>query len=321
MAKIKGTFITNLKGRVGNVVYRTRAGENIASERPATVKNPRSYAQQTQRMAMSTVIQAYSGLKELCDHSFEGVSNGAESMAKFMSLNLNIMKGKNSNFNLKGNASPIPNPYIIAKGSLNEPAFETYGYSGVLGTFMELTDVPQTDIADLTVQQLHDFLGIELGDQITFVDITIDPSGSGYGDDYMEQPPYKLIYSRVIFKLTSGALPITLSTPSATTYLEWNAEALDLEKSYNYNNAKLLAPVGSSRNMLVGFPDDKRSNDATGMEGVVTGAGIIISRKSNDKWLRSTSRIKLLGEEEFTSEMVIRSYNPSDPLYLNNALS
>ena len=95
--------MTRLAGKVGNVVYRNRGGQNIASEKPATVKNPRSNAQQRQRMVFATVSAAYSAMKEICDHSFEGITYGADNMAEFMRRNLSIMKSRTKSFNSKGN--------------------------------------------------------------------------------------------------------------------------------------------------------------------------------------------------------------------------
>ena len=114
MAIIKGTFGTNLRNRVGQVVYRNRGGVNIASARPASVKNPRTAAQMKQRMVFTTVQSAYKKMREIVDHSQEGVTYGAKTMASFMKMNL-IELGKNyanGAFCLKGNSNSIaPYPF------------------------------------------------------------------------------------------------------------------------------------------------------------------------------------------------------------------
>ena len=98
MAVINGTFVTKLTGSVGNVTYRVSNGQNIASEKAVNVKNPRTYAQQLQRMRMTTISAAYSAMKAICDHSFEGYTYGSRNMNVFMSENLNscLMRGKSS---------------------------------------------------------------------------------------------------------------------------------------------------------------------------------------------------------------------------------
>ena len=116
MAVIKGTFSTNLKGRVGSVVYRNRNGVNVASQIPASVKNPQSILQQKQRMKFNSVSQAYSCLKSIVDHSFEGVTYGAPSMAKFMKDNalLYTIEGPHHGMVAKNNKA-IPQGNVPSK--------------------------------------------------------------------------------------------------------------------------------------------------------------------------------------------------------------
>ena len=74
MGKIEGIFATNISGKVGNVVFRKAGKQNIVSQRPASIKNPRTDMQQRQRAYIKTVSSAYSVLKPICDHSFEILS-------------------------------------------------------------------------------------------------------------------------------------------------------------------------------------------------------------------------------------------------------
>ena len=87
MGKIEGIFATNISGKVGNVVFRKNGKQNIVSQRPASVKNPRTDMQQRQRAYIKTVSSAYSVLRPICDHSFEGVAYGADSMNFFKKEN------------------------------------------------------------------------------------------------------------------------------------------------------------------------------------------------------------------------------------------
>ena len=51
------------------------------------VKNPKTAAQTLQRVLVKVVALAYAMLKTICNHSFEGVTNGFECMNKFKKVN------------------------------------------------------------------------------------------------------------------------------------------------------------------------------------------------------------------------------------------
>lgn len=71
MGKVKGIFVGKICGSVGKVTFRCRSGENVVSQKIAQQTNPRTEAQQIQRMKMNTVVSAYSVLSKFCDHSFQ----------------------------------------------------------------------------------------------------------------------------------------------------------------------------------------------------------------------------------------------------------
>ena len=48
------------------------------------VKNPKTNAQTLQRVLVKAVGMLYAMLKFICNHSFEGVSNGFQCMNKFL---------------------------------------------------------------------------------------------------------------------------------------------------------------------------------------------------------------------------------------------
>lgn len=121
-----------LKGKLGETVALRRSGKQVLRAYVRDVKNPNSQKQQVQRMIQSTVAQAYSAMKKICDHSFEGVQVGQKSMSYFMSKNMNKLRasitadtdgtltGASADFVRKGVNLPVLNEYIVAKGTLPE---------------------------------------------------------------------------------------------------------------------------------------------------------------------------------------------------------
>ena len=56
------------------------------------VKNPKTTAQTLQRILIKVVGIAYAKFKEICSHSFEGLSNGRKCSNRFRSVNLRYLR-------------------------------------------------------------------------------------------------------------------------------------------------------------------------------------------------------------------------------------
>ena len=327
MARIKGTFATKLQGRVGNVVYRVRGGENIASERPAKVSNPRTVSQQTQRMVMRTVSAAYSQLKGICDHSFEGLTYGAENMAMFMRENINMLKKANGNFNAKSNAYIVANPYIVSKGSLSPiKQSKSWLYNSndiaAFGVELPFSTEELASLATLTVAQFHAALGYNIGEQLTLLVAHAIPNAGGVVIDEATQMPYNFLYARLVcLPAQSDELMFTQVAKWENTY-SINANVVDTDNSLNY--AEILAGMGkTSVGVGIGLRITLTENDV--LETASTNPPmtcLIRSAKNNDKWERSTQRM-IVGEfipsSEYTVENILPTYSPGQNEYLNNA--
>ncbi len=314
MAIIRGTYVTKLAGKVGNVVYRNRGGQNIASEKPATVKNPRSDAQQRQRMVFATVSAAYSAMKEICDHSFEGITYGADNMAEFMRRNLSIMKSRTKNFNAKGNPYIVPNPFMISRGSLptipinaeKVAAYDGGGNDKGVNIVLPTMGLSSGNSATMTVQEFHDNLGIEIGDQITFVIAYPVNNGERISSGLAPvQYQYSFTYARLIFAANSGSQKLLTSgqiTPAALAPESQNATRLGT----NLNEDGFLF----------------KAEDVSVTMDELVGVGIIISRRTGTDWQRSTQMMVTNEDsvsQEYTDADMLPSYLPTGEKYLNNA--
>ena len=315
MAIIKGTFGTNLRKRVGQVVYRNRGGVNIASARPASVKNPRTTAQMKQRMIFTTVQSAYKKMREIVDHSQEGVTYGAKTMANFMKINL-VGLGKNyanGAFNLKGNTNVIaPYPFKIASGSLVFDQKITTISENTVFTSLKLGSAT---IATLTYAPLLAILGVGKGDQLTFILVAgnynkvIDDNGyKQFSENYFRP-------IRVVFSLTADASALAFTADGVLS------DAIcDQEKSdFFYHDLKFGL---SANNKNVFFTDSAFGEYTEGAGWLCYGAAIILSRMVGSSWARSDTNLFVIDIPEQTwnpAESVLESYNPASNYYLNNA--
>ena len=166
MAKSKGFFGIR-SGSTKNFTFSELHGEQITKERVSRVKNPRTISQMRQRMLMATIGAAYSYLKAIADHSFEGKTVGQQNMSEFMRVNLNKFRDAAQNssaayaMNAYGDKLINPMRYILAKGSL--PAMP---YVINASNQIELS----YNVADAsTAEKVYDAMGIKKGDMITFV--------------------------------------------------------------------------------------------------------------------------------------------------------
>lgn len=173
-----------LKGKLGETVAMRRNGKQVVRAYISNPKNPNSQKQQVQRMVQATAAQAYSAMKKICDHSFEGVQVGQKSMSYFMSKNMDYLRASiaangdgtlinaSADFVRKGVNLPVLNKYVVGKGTLPEVNIVDKTYSGA---------VEVDPVANLVIVQgtqsgwtaaINDFIEAnsgEVGDWFTFL--------------------------------------------------------------------------------------------------------------------------------------------------------
>lgn len=166
MAKSKGFFGIR-SGSTKNFTFSELHGEQITKERVSRVKNPRTISQMRQRMLMATIGAAYSYLKTIADHSFEGKTVGQQNMSEFMRLNLNkfrdVSQDNNAAYAMNAYGDKLVNPmrYILSKGSLPTMPFVINANNQIVLTY---------NVSDAsTAEKVYDAMGIKKGDMVTFV--------------------------------------------------------------------------------------------------------------------------------------------------------
>lgn len=126
MAK-SSTFYGLRRGSTKSHTYSVVDGQQITKDRVEGCKNPRTLAQMSQRCMVATIGSAYSAMKSICDHSFEGLTPGMQCMREFNSSNLKqlrICKEYDNGFfgfNKYQDPGLQAGSYIVSKGSLPEP--------------------------------------------------------------------------------------------------------------------------------------------------------------------------------------------------------
>ena len=119
MAQSK-SFFGLRKGSTKSLTFQVLNGKQITKDRVYNVKNPQTLAQMQQRALMATVVTAYSSMKTICDHSFQGVEVGAKTMGEFLKTNIAELKNRIPEINLTEYKTGVfaTNKYIVSKGTL-----------------------------------------------------------------------------------------------------------------------------------------------------------------------------------------------------------
>ena len=156
MAQSK-SFFGLRRGSTKSLTFSIYNGKQVTKDRVIEVKNPRSSMQMSQRAYMATVIKAYSSMRDICNHSFEGVPYGQKTMNTFISENINMIRKKAPGVNLtEWNGETVINSYLISRGSLPSVSFDTNN------PFVHFAAKPTT------IGQFFDLFGAtQVGDMVT----------------------------------------------------------------------------------------------------------------------------------------------------------
>ena len=270
------------------------------------VKNPKTSAQTLQRVLVKVVALAYAMMKVICNHSFEGVTNGFQCMNKFKKVNLRYLRERAATLQSLGqslnqfyNFMPLqsekwaPFAAIISQGHLPEVSVGIDAEGG----HKAYVNTPSRTYADFV-----NSWGLQRGDQVTFVTVQ------------KRQEKYEVNYARLILNPRnadgSGA-PMT-------------TEIVNSEGEFPCSNWK------NQLNFSTFEFDTDHFNFVLGRGGDVVAAGIIVSRKDKSGgWFRSNCQLVLneagLGSDLCSlAEAVDKSYATYDidmesEFYLNNA--
>ena len=167
MAK-SSSFFGLRRGSTKSLTFSVMDGRQITKDRVTEVKNPRTIMQMNQRCLIKTISLAYSSMKSIVDHSFEGYTYGSQSMRRFSSVNFPLVKAASyaaqSVFGFASYKDSTPNmgQFKISEGSLSAPQENAFVVSFAdnkmnLAVASEATDV----------EQLVSALGVAKGDIVT----------------------------------------------------------------------------------------------------------------------------------------------------------
>lgn len=159
------------RGKVGDLVFARRLGQQTTRAYNSNPKDAKTRSQVTQRVKMANVIAMYRALKNICNHSFEGLDVGQTPYSAFVKANLTGNKVSLTKEAASFGACVVA-PYLISRGSLPSIQVEGTGADAVTNIAVGNLAISGTT----TIGQFADALvannaGIEYGDQLTYVSL------------------------------------------------------------------------------------------------------------------------------------------------------
>lgn len=307
----KQTSTITVAGKLGNIVgMKGRNGRSNARVR-VIPKNPKSLQQSIQRVIFGSVTKAYSFLKSICDHSWEGISYGQQSQEYFIKRNLERYRSffaqnypsYNPDMALKESIAfwdgsqnwDVGVGAEISRGSL--PAILPNG-----GITTPITSFGAALTANQNVSTILSANNLQKGDQITVV------ISAGNFDKGILPTLYK---SRYVTNADAEDSALAVAWNAAGT-----GDAFDAERT-NITAARLNATAEGLVPVLVGLDDLD-----------IYAVGIIVSRQVGTVWERSNAYLYSMSDEAAwaSPEIAVSNYmkggSTIDTLsdrYLNNA--
>lgn len=316
----KGNLLLGLgSGKLGDIVMSRTNGQQITRVRVRKIKNPRTTPQQIQRLIIASVSRAYSGMKAIANHSFQGYAYGAANMNRYNKLNADLIRNHLASFGVDPQDSedwtatdypatytpptsanpngPAINNWIISEGTLPQVPFESISGNWPDENSQGLRIKVANEGAALTYQQVTTALGLQPGDQLTVCAID-------YNNNFH--------YGRFILSPIDG--DNTASVTDATKYNERNLN---------------ITPTVSNGYLVLTLADIAAYQPRPGQVALaIRAAGLILSRKTGDTWLRSTSRMEVwmdswddfaISYQQALELAEAGQLNLASPYYLNNA--
>ena len=287
MAK-SSTYFGLRRGSTKSHTFSVVDGKQITKDRVEGGKDPRTLPQMTQRCMVATVGTAYSAMKGICDHSFEGKSGGLQCMRSFMSSNLKqiqISKEYNNGlfgFNKYKQPGLVPGCYIIADGSLP--------------VALPDAEVDSVNIADKKVS-------LSLASGITIADIAEAMGCKNFGD----MCTVAIMYPRADSSYGFGAVRFTYG--SGASVLESFSVAV-------IGDIAAATPSFTAHTLMVEVRMAyELAADATTDNTYLTA---ITSRKVNGSWLRSFAQFDV-EDATPTFAAAIATYPVGQERFLNGS--
>ena len=208
MAILKNLWLRGAKQRMAGAVLYSRMGETIARELAASVANPRTTAQMSQRVRLSNVVNFYKVSAKWMRGAFESKAENQSDYNAFVAANLTASRVALTKSQAATGAAVVA-PYKISQGSINPISWSSTAstlpvsdlYVGDL-TITGTTTVGAFSAALEAANNLLDGMQLSLIQYIQQID--------AQGTPYVTCRAYEVLLNSASTQLLSSYMPIDI---------------------------------------------------------------------------------------------------------------
>lgn len=290
------------RGKLGDIVFKRVKGQQVQTPRVRNVANPRTNAQTVQRIAFASASKTAQHLRDIIDHSFQGVKYGGDSINYFVSKLSKEIRQQMLGAQAAPSSAPFGTSAILpnlasgvaagARALVSNGDLEGIPYSLNSKNGLQL-GYPTTQ-AILTAATLGDFesiFGVPWQDQITILEGW--PVALDYVSDTELFYGVRYDWMRINFDVdapTSSALFVAGATQGT---LQLNPAIIDQERS-DLRCLDVEWVVVDGRVTIGTDYTEEVMGDIFGNDfALISHAAVIVSRYENNVWRRSASRLVL----------------------------
>lgn len=283
-------FLGFARGKVGSVVFYRAKGVQVTRALNAAPTNPQTALQLLQRVCFKSSSVAYSLFQEICNHSFEGVDPGTPSQSRFSERNIALMRAQladeinsgdeeeiltsqQANFDAKDDTMPPFRPFVMSEGHAPEVPYTIVPVSvgeaslGLPGSWGETP----------TYDDVVNVLGLQRGDQLTFLFLSVDDTTDSYVYNGFH-------YARVILEPANGDFTTPFFSDGYVNSPNARNRGLLGVQSVSIDSDKFLCFSASTRDKVI-------IDNIAGFANSMAAVGVIVSRQVGGSWLRSNCKL------------------------------
>lgn len=323
-------FLGQARGKVGSVVFSRLNGVQIARAYNPSPKNPKSWAQATQRAAFASISQYYKVFRYLIEQGQQGIKVGQPSIQDWQSRTIKQLTSQIGSTRMVLNAKGIQYPQLLPisltngslpslsydiRGSMNSAGDTHYGlcltFNGRYTTTEALAAMTLGDVYAMTP-------GLQRGFQLTFAllgwSIDLDMF------DYYNRAFAAMWAQYVIAEDADETLPFFVAVEGDANHVQINPAIITSSWGERFTPRWSLRVMDNTAVAYLDAPE--YVTDGSG--GIVAGC-CITSYYNGSTWARSTSPMAIsndfgtIDQTEVIATYQRASKSTSSDLYLNQA--
>lgn len=315
------------RGKLGDVVFYRTGGEQRFRVRVRPT-NPKTNAQLLQRIVVSTCVKSYAPVINICNHAFQNFEGKLKNQERYMKLNImdfrpialkNVISWSPVRWNTvnygnwvkKDAVLPVVNPYIVSEGDITPVDYGFFLFNNNNVPYL-VGDIGDTNFSNMSYRDFANFLGVNVGDQLTFIwQIAESKTSPNIA---------KTFVSRIILMPNSGN-----PDDKIFRYLsDKNSIVIEEPNKENYGNIVMNTVKQTTDEDSPHYFAVKPNADPVDNNRIAAFA-MIVSRFENNIWRRSSSRFEVVSEYANMAKMedAVASFlrDQSSSLYLNQSQS